>query len=58
MAATLLRRVRTLAAVLIAAVGLAGCEIIADIFEVGFWVGVILVILVIVAIWLIVRMFD
>lgn len=37
---------------------MTGCELIGDIFEAGFWVGVILVILVIfIIIWLISKLF-
>jgi hypothetical protein len=42
---------------LLAVVPLAGCEAIADIFRAGFWVGVILVGLLVVVIVVIVGMF-
>lgn len=38
---------------------LSGCELVGDIFEAGFWVGVIVVVLVIVlVVWLIFQLFD
>ncbi len=55
MVARFLRRLCALAPVLVTTSGLTGCEFLVDIFQVGFWVGVILVVLVIIAIWLIVR---
>ena len=54
----IIRRAPTLALLLIASVGSAGCELIEGIFKIGFWAGIILLVLVILAIWLIVRMFD
>lgn len=51
-----MRRVFPLPLVLLAALSLSGCELIGDIFKVGVWVGVIIVLLVILAIWAIVRM--
>lgn len=38
---------------------LSGCDLVGDIFEAGFWVGVIVVVLVIaLVVWLIFQLFD
>ncbi len=42
--------------VLLLSLGLAGCEVIEGIFKVGFWLGIIIVILIIALIWFIVRL--
>ncbi len=42
--------------VLIASLSLAGCELVMDIAKVGFWAGVIVVLLIVIVIWAIVRM--
>ncbi|WP_181919715.1 hypothetical protein [Alkalilimnicola ehrlichii] len=33
-------------------VGLAGCEVIATIFEAGVWVGVVGILLIVIVVWL------
>ncbi|HEX6941095.1 MAG TPA: hypothetical protein VF158_16880 [Longimicrobiales bacterium] len=42
--------------VLMASLALPACEVVRGIFEVGFWAGIIVILLVVLVIWLIVRM--
>ncbi len=42
--------------VLAASMSLAGCELVKDIAKVGFWAGVIVILLVVFVIWMIVRL--
>lgn len=53
-----MKRQLSTAFVLLLTLGIAGCRLIADIFEVGFWLGVVLVLVIIVVIWVIYQMFD
>ena len=46
----------TLALVLLAALGLASCELIGDILQAGLWVLLLLVLFVAAIIWLIIRL--
>lgn len=52
---TMRHRLATLSLLLLTSLTLAGCEVIADIFQAGFWVGVIVVLIVLFFIWLLVR---
>ncbi|HEX7051904.1 MAG TPA: hypothetical protein VF188_16980 [Longimicrobiales bacterium] len=36
---------------------ITGCELVKGIFKVGFWAGVILIVLIILVIWLLTRLF-
>lgn len=38
--------------------GISGCEIVGGIFRIGFWAGIILVLLVVVAIWGLLRLLS
>ncbi len=51
-----MQRITAAFLVLPGSIALAGCELVEGIFKVGFWAGVILVALVILAIWLIIRL--
>lgn len=51
-----MRRLPALAFTLALALSTAGCELIVDIFQVGFWMGVIIVLLVVGLIWWIARL--
>lgn len=51
-----MRRLPALAVTLALALSTAGCELIVDILQVGFWMGVILVLIVVGLIWWIARL--
>lgn len=51
-----MRRLPILALTLVLALSTAGCELIVDIFQVGFWVGVVIVLIVVGVIWAIARL--
>lgn len=51
-----MRRLPTLSLILVLALSTAGCELIVDILQVGFWAGVIIVVLVLALIWWIARL--
>ncbi|HEX7119071.1 MAG TPA: hypothetical protein VF212_09800 [Longimicrobiales bacterium] len=42
--------------VLLTSLALPGCKLVEGLFKVGFWAGIIIILLVILVIWLIVRM--
>lgn len=54
---TALRRLQSLAVVLVIAFGTAGCELVEGIFRVGFWAGAIIVAVLLAVVWLIARSF-
>lgn len=54
----LLKRTPALVLVFMATLAAAGCDLILGIFEAGFWVGVVAVVVIILLIWLIAQMFD
>lgn len=51
------RQIRLLPALLFAAT-LSGCDLIGDVMEVGFWMGVIAVVVIVLVIWGVVKLFD
>lgn len=52
------RLIRTLLVVLAAIVALPGCEVIGDIFQAGFWTGIVLVAILVAVIFVAVRLFK
>lgn len=53
-----LRRASTLLALMLLTLPIAGCELIGDLLEFGFWVLVILVLLLVLAVWGLKRAFT
>lgn len=52
-----MQRIAAPLVVLFLTLSLSGCEVIKGIFKVGFWAGIIVILLIILVIWLIARMF-
>jgi|GEM_PF-2064379 len=53
-----MRRVPALLALLVLTLGTAGCDLIGDLLEFGFWAIVILVLVIVLAAWLLGRRFS
>ncbi|MFS8637250.1 MAG: hypothetical protein FWJ74_04145 [Gemmatimonadota bacterium] len=51
-----MNRFATLLLVLLGSIAASGCEVVEGIFKVGFWAGIIVVLLVVFVVWLIVRL--
>lgn len=51
-----MQRIAAPIALLLLSLSLAGCEVIEGIFKVGFWLGIIVILLIIALIWFIIRM--
>lgn len=52
-----MNRLAAVLVVLLGSIAASGCEVIEGLFKVGFWAGIIVILLVVLVIWLIVRMF-